>query len=117
MADTDRPRSPSGAAVDELLELPIDVDTEMSTGVYDVSFLNPLRSPLPLTRLEDARVGLGLFIDEAIEALKVPSDELTPDQRLHVATILSYIEGLAARFDKIRVPGYVHSRKVRTTAR
>jgi hypothetical protein len=107
------------AAVDELLTI-FEVDSplvdpevevvEMETGAYDVSFFQHRPDPTSLDHLGDARVGLGLFIDEAMRALE--KDDLTVDQRVHVATILSYIEGLTNRFDVIRVPGFVQAKKV-----
>ena len=109
-------------AVDELLAVTElytsearEAQDEMNTGVYDVSFFH--RHDVPpvevrktgLENLEDARVGLGLFIDEADAALN--TGDLTVDQRLHVATILSYIEGLAKRLDHIRTPGFVQQKR------
>ena len=107
-------------AVDDLLQTtaaaarkgvtaPIPEERDEVTGVYDLRFFESHdRKPTnALAHLEDARVGLGLFVEEATRALEVNSDELTPDQRIHVATITSYIEALMARFDRIRVPGYV----------
>lgn len=82
---------------------------------YDVGFFSPGAEkasrtcpPKPaMESLADARVGLGLFIDEAERALA--STDLTVDQRVHVATILSYVEGLAKRLDVVRRPGFVQS--------
>lgn len=84
-------------------EIPVDV----ATGVYDVSFFRTAKTSLD--HLEDARVGLGLFIEETQQALE--KDGLTVDQRLHAATILTYIEGLAKRLDVIRTPGFTHTKK------
>jgi hypothetical protein len=120
--------SNSDAAVDELLatagrlveldrtRATVNVEVEMSTGVYDTSFFQRHRVAPSLPRpavdhMEDARVGLGLFLDEANAALA--SKELTVDQRIHVATIVSYIEALANRFDRVRVPGFTQIKRSR----
>lgn len=87
-----------------------------ATGVYDLSFFqkiqdeqNPIeRRKTGFESLDDARVGLGLFLDEAEQALASP--DLTVDQRLHIATIVSYIDGLAKRFDRVKVPGFVQKK-------
>jgi hypothetical protein len=133
-------RSDSMVAVDELLavtetyrpeadpdrptvvpEIPVHVEgeeEEVHTGVYDVSFFQGHSVPpveqrkTGLEFLEDARIGMGLFLDEAEGALHTP--DLTVDQRLHVATIITYIEGLAKRFDVIREPGFVRPKRRRT---
>jgi hypothetical protein len=106
------------SGVDELLTLsepdsptsdPVVEVSEIPTLSYDVSFFQQRLEPTSLDHLGDARVGLGLFIDEAMRALE--KDNLTVDQRVHVATILSYIEGLTNRFDKVRVPGFVQPKK------
>ena len=45
-------------------------------------------------------VGLSLFLEEARTALQ--SSEISDEQRIHVSKIVTYIEGLALRFDRIR---------------
>jgi hypothetical protein len=101
------------AAVDDLLKASA-TDDEPITGTYDVTFFHKdalealeaaEQAPPEDDHLADARVGLCLFIEEANAALEL--SDLTIDQRIHVATIVSYIEGLTTRFDRIRVPGYV----------
>lgn len=82
-----------------------DFEVDIDTGVYDVSFFaREERTNSSQQHLKDARVGLGLFLDEANIALQ--HVELTVDQRLHIATITSFIQGLADRFDRISVPGF-----------
>lgn len=94
--------------VDQLLQLDPDV-----TGSYDVSFFGAaeLQNTLPTAtgHLADARIGLDLFITEANRALL--TDELTVDQRVHVSTIVSFIEGLMARFDRVSVPGFLQPKR------
>lgn len=117
---------PSMREVDDLLSQPIPgsrpginapmpVRDEMDTGVYDTTFFMGTDAlPVsPLERLADAKVGLTVFLEEAGRALEAPNDELTPDQRVHVATIVSYIEALGTRFDVIRTPGFTQKRKSR----
>ena len=86
-------------------------DAEEVTGVYNVQFFEGRDAkrpePAPLTHLADARIGLDLFLAETTRALEVNDNELTADQRIHIATIAGFIEALGARFDRIRVPGYV----------
>jgi hypothetical protein len=101
----------STSAVDELLASGADeqpMRAAETTGVYDLSFFESVPLPPPARPahdlLEDARVGLGLFIDESREALK--SRELNIEQRVHIATIVSYIEALAERFDRVRRPDF-----------
>lgn len=104
--------------VDELLNTPVPGNRkgltapearEEVTGIYNVQFFqgSDVKPVSPLEHLGDARIGLDLFLEEATKALEIPNDELTADQRIHVATIVSFIEALGARFDKIKVPGYV----------
>jgi len=111
---------PEMEAVDELLrdvlelsplKAPVTRDVE-NTGVYDTTFfLGTDAVPVdPLERLADARVGLCLFLEEAIKALETPHDVLTPDQRIHISTIVSFIEALTVRFDRIRVPNFTQKR-------
>jgi hypothetical protein len=99
----------TAAAARKGVSAPIPEERDEVTGVYDLRFFESHdRKPASaLDHLADARVGLGLFLEETTRALEVNSNELTPDQRVHVATIASYIEALMARFDRIRVPGYV----------
>jgi hypothetical protein len=108
--------------VDELLrsfqeqELALSRDDrrEAVTGTYDVSFFlgNDEPQPVsPLQRLASARTGLATFIEETTRALETRNDELTPDQRIHVATIAGYIESLASKFDRIRVPNFAEKRR------
>lgn len=80
-----------------------------TTGVYDTSFFESIKKVPQPTRsafdhLEDARVGMALFIEESQEALK--SRDLSVEQRVHIATIVSYIDRLAARFDQVRRAGF-----------
>jgi len=109
-------------AVDELLastEAPKPISVpgmkEMPTGVYDTQFfMGTDQLPVsPLKRLEDARIGLDIFLEETTRALEVRSDELTPDQRLHVSQILTFIEALGTRFDRVKVPNFVQKRRSR----
>jgi hypothetical protein len=110
-APKDQTEVDSLLAIIEAIELP--VREEMSTGVYDLHFYEAMdvakNTVLPPAmkasdHLDDARVGMGLFIDETKRALALA--ELNPAQRVHIATILSYIEGLADRFDKVRKPDF-----------
>lgn len=86
----------------------IGENKESRTGVYDVRFLSS-SPPLPpssvashtaLEHLVDAKIGLSLFLNEASAALML-GEELTIEQRVHIATIVSYIESLSERFDKV----------------
>ena len=88
-------------------------DNEEITGTYDLSFFesNGSKEPSALEHLSDARSGLVLFLEKASHALS--RADLTPDQRIHVSTIASYIEGLVSRLDRIRVPGFVQRIKTR----
>lgn len=79
-----------------------------TTGVYDTRFFTPgdliiqdeiSASARTTQDLEDARTGLNLFIEKSWSALE--HGELTVFQRFHVATILSFVEALAKRFDKV----------------
>lgn len=105
-------RSDFGNVMDDI-EIPVTVSLgeQMSTGTYDLDFFQ-LQSPgivpsKPVTlALDDARLGLDLFLDEARVALL--SSELTDDQRIHVSTIITYVEGLARRFDRIRSPEFAN---------
>src|SRR5579885_1150453 len=99
----------TASAVRKGVNAPVPEERDEVTGVYDLSFFESHdRKPVSaLAHLADAKVGLGLFLEETTRALEINSNELTPDQRVHVATIASYIEALMARFDRIRVPGYV----------
>ena len=84
-----------------------DFDDDEPTGSYDVGFFRAEQPAVPadttvrtsLEHLKDARVGLGLFLEEADMALR--RGDLTVDQRIHVATIVSYIEGLNTRLGRV----------------
>ena len=84
---------------------------EETTGVYDMSFFQAkeAKETLALDHLAAAKAGLSMFCTEAGQALKL--DGLTVDQRIHVATILSFIEGLSKRLDIVRQPGFVHPKR------
>lgn len=90
-----------------------DENSSCRTGEYDVSFFRQGLSIEPpksgLEHLSDARVGMSLFIEEAQRALE--TTDLTVDQRIHVATILSFIDGLASRLDIVRRPGFMHRKR------
>lgn len=105
-----------GTEVDALLALSESPDREEVTGIYDLNFFGlnrPKEAPVDAHRLmEDARIGLNLFLEEASRALE--TDDLTIDQRCHVATIVSYIEALGTRFDRVRVEGFTQSQRTRT---
>jgi len=88
------------------IDVDLDDEREEVTGVYDASFFRAKPQQKDAHQsLEDASIGLKLFMDEAEQALA--QGGLTVDQRIHVSTILSYIEGLSKRFDLIRRPGFV----------
>lgn len=78
---------------------------EMSTGVYDLDFFKipPVLKPANMA-LDDARVGLSLFLEEARTAMQ--TGELSDEQRIQINTIATYVEGLARRFDRIRSPEF-----------
>jgi len=81
-----------------------EMKDEETTSIYDLDFFRA-ESPPCVARstpqlLEDARVGLGLFLEESQAALE--RTDLTVEQRVHIATIVSYVDGLATRFDRIR---------------
>lgn len=104
-----------GAAVDELLastanltERPFDVDEgwEEVTREYDVHAFEPRpvgtadrRSTVQM--LKDAKVGLDLFLNEASVALIVGHADLTDFQRAHITRIVTYIEALTDRLDRV----------------
>lgn len=98
--------------IDELLAQslrPVPLGKAMPTAPYDIAFFEPDNADLPIPvrdHLERARTALANFLTEAQLALE--TSELTSDQVLHVATIASYIEGLADRLDVIRMPGFMH---------
>lgn len=102
-------QSKNAVSVDELIARSEPARAGESTGSYDAGFFEKFDKPMGLQRLADAKIGLALFIDEAEAALA--SSDLTVDQRLHTAQIVTYIEALAARFDRIREPGFVHRKR------
>ena len=73
---------------------------------YDDEFFDRYKSdPPPVEKsaaehMADASIGLALFAEETMHALR--KVDLTVEQRLHAATILSYIEALSERFDRVR---------------
>lgn len=98
------------AAVDDLLVM-TQRQPQLSTDTYDSRFF-AIRNGRAVTAdecMEEASLGLAHFIKEAEAALK--TNQLTVDQRLHVAMLVSYVDGLATRFDKVREPGYVEKPK------
>lgn len=102
-------QSKNSVSVDELLARTEPSRAGDSTGSYDPGFFEKFDTPAAMRHLADARIGLALFIDEASAALA--TDDLTIDQRLHVAQILSYIDALASKFDGVREPGFVHKKR------
>jgi hypothetical protein len=108
-------------AVSLVSELNEHQDSEMHTGSYDLTFFETERTqsgtkmksvvPAPVEvshpkrdMLTAATLGLNMFLDEADEALRV--GDLTVDQRIHVATIVSMVEGLTARFVRVCSPDF-----------
>jgi hypothetical protein len=83
-------------------------DPMHSTGAYDITFFDAQAEERDKAtdHMAAAKTGLSLFMEEATQALK--TDGLTVDQRFHLATLVSYIEALASRFDIVRRPGFVH---------
>lgn len=112
-----QPISPADAQVDELLastanlvERPFDVDEgwEEVTREYDLRAFEPrpvgvADSRSTVQMLKDARVGLDLFLNEASVALIVGHADLTEFQRGHLARIVTYIQALSDRLDKVMV--------------
>lgn len=108
-------RSPSDIAVDELLESTAhlverpferdDDEWQERTREYDVrAFVPTLASAdrrTTVQMLKDARVGLDLFLGDASVALMVGHRDLTEHQRTHLTKIVTFIEALSTRFDRI----------------
>ena len=110
------PVHPLDVAVDDLLashenliERPFDVDDGWHevTREYDTRTLFGLRVEVPddqrttLQSLKDAQVGLDLFLSEASVALITGHRYLTSDQRTHLSKILTFIEALSSRLDRV----------------
>lgn len=74
---------------------------EESTGVYDTGFFN-IKSTSE--HLSDARIGLDLFLNEANQALQ--RSDLTNDQRIHIARIVTFVQSLTDRFDTVSSPEF-----------
>jgi hypothetical protein len=107
-------RSPGDIAVDELLdstrhlvERPFEQDDDWreNTAVYDARAFVPAPSDADrrstVQTLKDARVGLDLFIGEASVALTAGHRDLTELQRVHLTKIVTFIEALSDRFDRV----------------
>lgn len=117
------PRTPLEIEVDDLLataanlterpfpEVPITIDPEdweERTREYDARILNAQSQPVG-TRdkrtteqmLTDARFGLDIFLNEASIALMVGHPDLTEFQRAHLTRIVTFIEALGDRFDRV----------------
>lgn len=97
-----------------LVDRPFDVvdkaanhdDDGGPTREYDARVLS--NRPSHVTRhaptrqvLKDARVGLDLFLGEAAAALMVGHQDMTEQQRLHLTKIMTFIEALGERFDRV----------------
>lgn len=105
----------SDAQVDELLastanlvEKPFDVDDDWGevTREYDLRAFEPkpvstADSRSTVQMLKDGRVGLDLFLNEASVALIVGHQDLTEFQRGHLTRIVTYIQALTDRLDKV----------------
>lgn len=91
-----------------LVETPFDVDDNWGevTREYDLkAFLFPPEIPVDARTthetLKDARTGLDLFLNESCVALATGHADLTEHQRVHLAKIVTFIEALSSRFDKV----------------
>ena len=51
--------------------------------------------------LKDARIGLDLFLNESSVALMVGHHDLTEFQRGHLTRIVTFIEALSDRLDRV----------------
>ena len=98
------------ASTENLTERPFDVDDgwdwEDRTREYDTrAFLpHPVGTADSRTTgqmLKDARVGLDLFLNEASVALMVGHRDLTDFQRAHLTKIVTFIEALSGRLDRV----------------
>ena len=96
------------ASTANLVEKPFDVDDDWEeiTREYDVRAFEPKAPPAPDPRstvqmLKDARVGLDLFLNDASVALMVGHADLTEFQRGHLTKILTFIEALTGRLDRV----------------
>lgn len=103
--------------IDELLErsariveapLEIDCEWEEVTREYDTRAFTagqPPSSPAdPRTTVEllkDARIGLDLFLNESSVALLTGRSDLTEHQRMHLEKIVTFIQALGDRFDRV----------------
>lgn len=110
-----QPVNPLDQQVDDLLastanlvETPFDVDDNWGevTREYDLkAFLFPPEIPnderSTLEILRDARVGLDLFLNDASVALVTGHADLTEHQRLHLEKIVTFIEALSGRLDRV----------------
>lgn len=97
-------------AQDSVITIDIEEEErEEVTGIYNASFFKThTPAKTALQNLEDAAIGFKLFMEEAEQALS--KCDLTVDQRIHVSTILSYVDGLNRRFEHVRQPGFVQRR-------
>lgn len=119
-----KPMSPEQAqAVDDLLaspanlterpfgEIPVEVDDDdwrERTQEYDARAFAFGQHPVGSrdarsTRqmLADARFGLDVFLNEASVALMVGHSDMTDEQRAHLTKIVTFIEALGDRFDRV----------------
>lgn len=98
------------ASTSNLVETPFDVDDDWGevTREYDVRAFEPKAASTADARstvqmLKDARVGLDLFLNEASVALLVGHSDLTEFQRGHLTRIVTFIEALTERLDRVMV--------------
>lgn len=91
------------------------VGDDEPTNTYDMRFFdggNPgdkLAEVPPVNRrkttemhLEDARVGLDLFLGEMTHVLVHGKADLTDHQRVHLERITEFVQALSERFDRVR---------------
>ena len=91
-----------------LVETPFDVDENWGevTREYDLkAFIFPPEIPSDARStheiLKDAKVGLDLFLNESCVALMTGQADLTEHQRVHLAKIVTFIEALSGRLDRV----------------
>lgn len=94
-----------------LVEAPFNVDCEWEevTREYDTRAfsqeLAPNSSPADgrstHEMLKDARIGLDLFLNESTVALLTGRADLTEHQRMHLEKIVTFMQALGDRFDRI----------------
>lgn len=96
------------ASTENLTERPFarDEDWEEVTREYDLKAFEPRpigtadrRSTVQM--LKDGKVGLDLFLNETSVALIVGHADLTDFQRAHITKILTFVEALSARLDRV----------------